>query len=219
MRRASFIYMIIALTLSAVGSAGASAEGSPEAVSVRVQHKLSIRENVHVSFKPGGQLPEGGYYYGVIVLKPYRHYTQKAPPPCSTSSDMERTDYGYPQPGHPVELALTPASSRTGHWCRGGAYIGAIYAVPHAPPCESRYPCRSEPNERSPCWEGTNGRKVCGTVAEPKGYTYPGGLPKPIAKGTLIVGRFSVTFQLRGSGDGKAVAHAGTRNSRRIARY
>jgi hypothetical protein len=53
------------------------------------------------------RLPEGGYYYAVIVLERYKHYTRKAPPPCATSSDMQKTDYGYPHPGQPVKLALT----------------------------------------------------------------------------------------------------------------
>jgi hypothetical protein len=81
---------------------------------------------VHLRFRAGGQLPKGGYYYAVIVLKPYRHYTAQAPPPCSTSSDMRRTDYGYPQADRSVSLALTPARSATNHWCPGGSYVGAV---------------------------------------------------------------------------------------------
>jgi hypothetical protein len=167
-----------------------------DATSVHVQRKLSIRENVHISFLSHGRLPEGGYYYAVIVLKPYRGYTRSHPPPCSTSSDMERTDYGYPRPDHSVQLALTPAQSSTGHWCRGGAYVGAVYAVLHAPPCESKYPCRSEPYKApSPCWEVEGGRKVCGVVALPKRYAYPESLPAPLASGARIVGRFNVVFK------------------------
>jgi 5-hydroxyisourate hydrolase-like protein (transthyretin family) len=161
-------------------------------VKVHVQRKLNVLENVHISFHPTGRLPEGGYYYAVIVLKPYRHYTKKHPPPCATSSDMEETDYGYPHPGRLVRLALTPATSTVGHWCRGGAYTGGVYAVPHAPPCESTYPCRSEPDERSPCFGP--GKRVCGVVKPPKRYAYPEGLPQPIAHGARIVGHFSVAF-------------------------
>jgi len=162
-------------------------------VHVHVQRKLAVRHNVYLSFA-AGKLPEGGYYYGVIVLKSYKKYTRTSPPPCSTSSNMQRTDYGYPQPNGRVALALTPARSSTGHWCPSGSYEGAIYAVPHTPPCESTYPCRSEPyTPPSPCWN-VEGRQVCGLVAYPRAYAYPDGLPVPLASGTTILGRFSVKF-------------------------
>jgi len=171
-----------------------SAMAQPAAVSVHVQHRLAARQNVHLAFQ-ARQLPEGGYYYGVIVLKPYKRYTRASPPPCSTSSNMQRTDYGYPQANGQVALALTPAQSSTGHWCPSGSYEGAIYAVPHAPPCESAYPCRSEPYKPpSPCWN-LEGHRVCGVVAQPRLYAYPDGLiVVPLASGTTIVARFSVKF-------------------------
>ena len=107
---------------------------------------------------------------------------------------MQRTDYGYPRPNGEVALALTPARSSTMHWCRGGSYAGAIYAVPHAPPCQSTYPCRSEPYEPpSPCWV-IEGHPVCGVVALPREYAYPDGLPAPLARGTSVVARFTVRF-------------------------
>lgn len=162
---------------------------SAETVSVRVQRKLAVRQNVHVTFH-ASQLPGGGYYYGVIVLRPYRNYTRSSPPPCSTSSNMQRTDYGYPQSSGVVSLALTPTQSSTKHWCRGGSYEGAIYAVPHPPPCESTYPCRSEPH-KEPCASVAPGC-VEGLVAHPTEYAYPDGLPAPLASGTTIVGRFSI---------------------------
>jgi hypothetical protein len=180
---------------SAAGTLGfaMSAVAMAETVPIHVQHKLAVRQNVHVTFR-SRQLPEGGYYYGVIVLKPYKKYRRSSPPPCSTSSNMQRTDYGYPQPNGEVALALTPAQSSTGHWCRGGSYEGAIYAVPHAPPCESTYPCRSEPSKPpSPCWD-IEGQRVCGVVAHPRVYAYPDGLPAPLASDTTIVGRFSIEF-------------------------
>lgn len=180
----------------ALGAVGLSLVGSAAAVagpvSVRVQHKLSARQNVRVTFR-ARPLPQGGYYYAVLVLKPYKHYTRSSPPPCSSSSDMQRADYGYPRNGQ-VALALTPAKSPAGHWCRGGAYAGAIYAVPHTPPCQGKYPCRSEPYEPpSPCWH-VGGHVVCGVVALPRHYAYPDGLPAPLARGTTIVGRFAVRF-------------------------
>ena len=176
-------------------STSASSNTQPATVSVHVQRTHNVRENVHISFRAESRLPAGGYYYAVIVLKPYRRYTRSAPPPCSSSSNMERTAYGYPQPDRSVRLVLSPARSVTRHWCRGGSYLGAVYAVPQAPPCESRYPCRSEPYELpSPCWEVEHGRKVCGVVALPRRYAYPQGIPAPLATGTRIVGHFSVVF-------------------------
>ena len=184
-----------ALALAVAGSTTAPAAIRPQAVSVHVQRRLSVLQNVHVSFQPTVRLPQGGYYYAVIVLEPYKRYTKAAPPPCASSSDMQRTDYGYPHAGRLVALALTPAHSKTGHWCRGGSYAGGIYAVPHAPPCNSAYPCRSEPYEApSPCFKLEGGHTVCGIVAQPKTYAYPEGLPRPLAQGTRIVGRFTVTF-------------------------
>ncbi|HEY1456950.1 MAG TPA: hypothetical protein VGF15_00400 [Solirubrobacteraceae bacterium] len=168
-----------------------AATTSAATVSVRVQRKLAVHQNVHITFR-ANQLPEGGYYYGVVVLKPYKQYTRSSPPPCSTSSDMQRTDYGYPQSSGEVALALTPAKSLTKHWCKGGVYEGAIYAVPHAPPCESAYPCHSEPY-KEPC-AGIAPGCVHGVVARPGEYAYPDGLPTPRATGTAIVGRFTVKF-------------------------
>jgi hypothetical protein len=164
-----------------------------EALTVHVERKLAVHQNVHITFR-AQKLREEGYYYAVIVLKHYKNYTRRSPPPCSTSSNMSRTNYGYPQPDELVSLALTPATSPTRHWCRGGFYEGAIYAVPHSPPCESTYPCHSEPYKPpSPCWN-IEGQRVCGLVARAKEYAYPDGLPGPLATGTTIVGRFTVKF-------------------------
>jgi hypothetical protein len=160
-------------------------------VSVRVQPKPATRQDVHVTFH-GPPLPEGGYYYAVIVLRPYKMYTQTSPPPCATSSDMRRTDYGYPSRSGRITLALTPAKSSVGHWCPGGRYVGAIYAVPHAPPCKDTYPCRSETYEE-PC-VGVRPGCVLGVVAEPGKWSYPQGPPAPLARGTTIVGRFALSF-------------------------
>lgn len=177
------------MTLAAIclmTAAAATAE-----VSVRVQHPLSVRQNVRLKFR-ARPLPEGGYYYAVIVLKPYKKYTRSSPPPCSTSSNMQITDYGFPQSKREVLLALTPAKSHTGHWCRGGTYAGGIYAVPHTPPCESTYPCRSEPYKK-PC-AGVAPGCLRGKVARPREWAYPQGPPKPLAYGTRIVGHFTVRF-------------------------
>jgi len=177
----------LAAGATALSFAGASVAGTT--VSVQVQHKLSVSKNVHIGFH-ARSLPGGGYYYAVIVLKPYKGYTRTSPPPCATSSDMQRTDYGVPASSGAVDLALTPAKSHTGHWCPEGNYLGAIYAVPHAPPCESTYPCRSEPY-KEPC-VGVRPGCVLGVVARPREWSYPQGLPTPLASGTSIVGRFTI---------------------------
>lgn len=172
------------LPLGAVASA---------AISPKILVTPNISRPVELSFD-APSLPEGGYYYAIIVLEPYGHYTRQYAPPCSLSSDMQRTAYGYPRAGR-VSLTLAPAASHTGAWCLGGSYQGAIYAVPHPPPCEATYPCRSEPYEPpSPCWS-LEGRQVCGVVAQPQGWAYPQGLPRPISKGARAVGWFVVRFR------------------------
>jgi hypothetical protein len=173
---------------------------SADALSVHVQRHLDVRQNVHITFH-AHKLPEHGYYYAVIVLKPYKNYKASSPPPCSPSSNMSAADYGYPQPDGEVKLTLTsiltPTEGPTKQWCPGGSYEGGVYAVPHPPPCESGYPCvRSEPYEkphRNPC-TGTPPRCVLGVVAVPGWYAYPDRLPKPLASGTRIVARFTVKF-------------------------
>jgi hypothetical protein len=165
--------------------------GSAYALSVHVQRQVAVHQNVHITFH-AHKVPEHGYYYAVIVLKRYREYTSNSPPPCSPSSNMFGTNYGYPQPTGVVALTLTPSeSSLTKHWCQGGSYEGGVYAVPHPPPCESTYPCRSEPYERH-----CQGGHAClpGVVIRPGSYVYPGHLPRPLASGARIVARFNVKF-------------------------
>ncbi|HTA05379.1 MAG TPA: hypothetical protein VK774_03360, partial [Solirubrobacteraceae bacterium] len=155
---------------------------------VHVQRSLVAAQNVHVAFR-ARRLPQGGYYYAVIVLTPYKKYTRTSPPPCATSSNMQGTDYGYPHPNGEVALTLAPAKSLTKHWCPGGRYLGAVYAVPHAPPCESTYPCRSEAYERH-----CGGACPHGIIKQPGVWKYPEGLPTPLSSGTRFVGRFTVAF-------------------------
>jgi hypothetical protein len=162
-----------------------------------VQRHLAVGQNVHITFR-AHKLPHHGYYYAVIVLKPYKKYTPNSPPPCSPSSNMSAADYGYPRPNGEVKLTLTsvltPTEAPTKQWCPGGFYEGGVYAVPHPPPCESRYPClRSEPYKIPPQCFTSAGRQYCGLVL-PKGWRYPEGLPKPLASGTRIVARFTVRF-------------------------
>jgi hypothetical protein len=194
MRLRLYLVVIGVAALFTGHALAASAAGQPDKVVVRVQPKPSISESVRVSFHPAQALPAGGYYYAVIVLKPYKHYTRIAPPPCAVSSDMQKTAYGYAHPGRAVSLALTRTTSSQHRWCHGGTYIGAIYAVPNPPPCEAKYPCSSEYSEASPCWEVEPGHRVCGVVARPRAYAYPAGLPAALEKGTRIIGYFRVTF-------------------------
>jgi hypothetical protein len=191
--RRRFLHLLIVSVVMLTAAGSVSASAGIQAVSIRVQRKLSVTGDVHISFHVQ-RLPKGGYYYAVIVLERYKHYTRKAPPPCATSSDMQKTDYGYPHPGQPVKLALTPAKSAIRHWCPGGAYTGAVYAVPHAPPCESTYPCRAEPYEPPGNLCPGSPHPCFGIVAQPRDYEYPQGPPVPLAKGARIIGRFQVTF-------------------------
>jgi hypothetical protein len=182
--------------LAALLVAGLIASSVPpaQALTVHVQRTPRARSDVGLHFAAPA-LPEGGYYYAVVVLRPYKHYTRDSPPPCSTSSDMQRTDYGWPGAHGRVVLALTPAKSKTRHWCRGGRYEGAVYAVPHPPPCESSYPCYAEPY-KGPC-AGAAPPCVHGIIARPKEWEWPDPLPRPRASGTSIVGRFTVVFPAR----------------------
>ncbi len=100
---------ILSLALSAIALAAT--------VSVHVQHKPAVRQNVHLTFR-AKQLPEGGYYYGVIVLKPYKKYTRASPPPCSTFeqhathrlrlSAGQRTGGACPYSGENLDRTLVP---------------------------------------------------------------------------------------------------------------
>ncbi len=172
--------LVATVALGLAGESGASAEKLGPVFVHTSQPNISA--NVRVSFRPIGHLPRGGYYYSVVVLSYLRGTTS---PKCAISSDMARTNYGFPRPGRFVELSLYPARAGTGHWCMGGVYAGAIYAVPHKPPCSSAYPCYG----KRACGGGT----VCGVVAIPY-YSYPGGLPAAIDRHTRIVGRFRIVF-------------------------
>jgi hypothetical protein len=154
---------------------------------VKVPRSPSLTANVAVSFRPRTGLPRGGYYYAVVVLVSYPRYPGAGQAPsCAISSDMHRTDYGYPHHGHPVGLTLLPASSAENTWCAGGTYEGAVYAVPHKPPCSKVYPCYG----KSSC----GAVPFCGVLPYPAPYSYPGGLPKPLDRSTRTVGRFMLRF-------------------------
>jgi hypothetical protein len=177
-------FPIALLLLAAVSVSAAAAGISP--VSVQAPAHPSVQGNVAISFRPRGALPPGGYYYAVIVLENYAR-TNNGVPPCAVSSDMHRTVYGHPHPGRAVRLTLFPARSSEKHWCTGGTYVGAVYAVPHRPPCSRAYPCYGK--------RACGGLPFCGVVVRPEQpYSYPGGLPKPIDRTSRIVGHFQVHF-------------------------
>jgi hypothetical protein len=153
------------LCLVAAASAASPALGP---VSVHVAPHLSIDANPRIKFRPHGKLPPGGYYYAIVVLQHYSGAPQKTPPACAISSNMERTDYGYLHRGRPVSLTLLPAQSSARHWCAGGTYTGAVYAVPHKPPCSYYYPCTGKSAEVSLCEKfQTPPPCVAGTVPAP----------------------------------------------------
>lgn len=192
MRQEVRALIVSALALVLVGTASASAAIQLGPVSVKVSRRPSVGGNVGVSFSTRGHLPDGGYYYAVIVLEEYPAALQSAHPSCAVSSDMRRTQYGYPHRGRPVGLTLTPAPSSSNHWCPGGRYVGAIYAVPHRPWCSRSYPCYGTSTQNSSCWK-IEGRVVCGVAVVPR-FSYPGGLPKPIDRTARVVGHFQISF-------------------------
>jgi hypothetical protein len=186
----ALILTVPALALAGLQSASAASRLGP--VSVTLSRQPSIGGTVRVGFQPRGHLPNGGYYYAVVVLKEYARHSQGAPPQCAISSDMRRTQYAYPHGGRALSLTLKPASSASGHWCPGGSYVGAVYAVPHKPRCGGSQPCYGHSTQTGSCWQ-VEGRLLCGVVAIPT-YSYPGGLPKPIDHSARVVGHFQVGF-------------------------
>jgi hypothetical protein len=158
----------ILATLLITCTAVASSATTPGLVSVTVPKHPSVLRNVQVSFRPHGRLPRGGYYFAVLVLQNYERASKRSPPQCALSSDMKKTDYGYPHGRGSIRLTLAPAKSAENNWCPGGVYAGAIYAVPHKPPCNASYPCYGRQSVTSPCWELEGGHTVCGVVAMPE---------------------------------------------------
>ena len=200
-----------ALTVGAA-CAGIAVAAAPERpLGVHVPAHPDTRGGVAISFTPTVHLPRGGYYYAVAVLERYPGYSPSTPPPCALSSDMRRTAYAYAHARRSLRLMLIPALSAQHRWCAGGAYAGALYAVPHKPACSAAYPCTGRSTVLSPCW-GVEGRVVCGVVANPEphptagepptpapkgqppSYSYPGGVPVPVDRSARIVARFQLRF-------------------------
>ena len=184
--------LVVGFAAVAAAADGATATGPFTPVSVSVPANPSTAGDVHVSFQPRGRLPRGGFYYAVLVLRDYG--TAGGPPACAISSDMAVTEYRSASGGRRLGLTILPARSSEGRWCAGGSYLGALYAVPHAPHCSYSSPCYGHTTQLSgPCWILGEGRRVCGVVANPS-YSYPGGLPRPLDSSSRIIGRFTVRF-------------------------
>src|ERR1700682_5223980 len=86
----------VALLATGASASALIFAGSAHALSVHVQRHVAVRQNVHITFH-AHKLPEHGYYYAVIVLRPYKKYTATSAPTCSPSSNMYAADYGYPR--------------------------------------------------------------------------------------------------------------------------
>jgi hypothetical protein len=183
--RAFVAIAAVSATAAAVAAAAPATGEWSRKVAVSVPARPSPAGNVTVRFTPHARLPRGGFYYAVAVLEHYGTGSGAAPS-CAISSDMHRTEYGHRAHSGRVHLTLLPAPSAAGQWCPAGSYQGAIYAVPHPPPCTPTYPCYG----RSSC--GPAGG-VCGVVPYYT-YSYPGGLPPPLDRRSRIIGRFEIVF-------------------------
>jgi hypothetical protein len=200
-RRHLAAFMAVALVV--LGCASALAASRSATVSVAVPRHPSVAGDITISFKPREPLPSGGYYYAVAVLT--RYYAKHlASARCARASNMEYTEYDYPSPGKPVSLTLSPEKWRlasgettTLDWCRGAAYRGAVYAVPHGKPCRRSEPCYGH-STAPECYEGeplcSDGRQVYGIIQRRK-HEQPGELPPPRDSSTRIIAYFRVRFE------------------------
>lgn len=165
MDRKRIVVLAVLVAFAAIAAGGASA-ASTGLLALRVPRHPSVTRNLSISFHPRRRLPRGGYYYAVAVLVDYPRYSPAGQPPCAVSSNMQKTEYGYPGRDGRVRLSLLPAPSSETRWC-GGKYKVAVYAVPHPPPCSSAYPCYGK-EAQSSCWEFPDGSRACGVVAGPE---------------------------------------------------
>jgi hypothetical protein len=168
MLRVVYVAAVATVVWVVTGLSSTQATAPLGPVAVQVPQSPPVTQAVTITFHPRGRLPRRGYYYAVIVLERYEQASLKTPPSCAVSSDMRKTAYGYSRGNHRIHLTLTPAESASNHWCPGGTYTGAIYAVPHKPPCNGYYSCYGKSAVNGSCWEVEGGHVVCGVVAHPK---------------------------------------------------
>lgn len=163
-------------------------------IAVHVPGHPSTAGGVTISFRPHPALANGGYYYAVAVLTKY-YAKRRLPPPCSATSNMGSTEYAYPA-GYgskgptPISLTLSPGESSP--WCPA-TYKGAIYAVPHAPPCHRGSLCTGPE-----CYEGEL-RCANGELQPPRGIIphrvlAPGELPPPRDRSIRTIAYFTIRF-------------------------
>jgi hypothetical protein len=192
-----YVIALAALALSATGFFATLATATATSIPVKVPSHPRPSGDVRISFLPRGQLPSGGYYYAVLVIT--KHSAQHlASASCAEESDMQDTAYGYPNPHRPLSLTLAPAkpapaASKTPDWCAGAVYTGAVYAVPHAPPCRKSAPCygtRPECHDGEPLCFG--GRQAHGKLSIRREGT--GKLPQPRDNSTRMIARFQIHF-------------------------
>jgi hypothetical protein len=170
---------------------------------VEVPRHPRVSGSFTVSFRLWEPLPSGGYYYAVVVLT--KHDAKRfSRAQCTQSSEMTDTEYGYPDAGHELHLSLSPEKSEpfSGEpepldWCAEATYKGAIYAVPHAPPCTRREPCYGHttapecyPGEPR-CYEGKHKPLYGKPIMHRR---KPGGLPTPRDNATRMIAYFRVHF-------------------------
>jgi hypothetical protein len=206
MSRRRYLSILVAGALVAVGWSSALAAAKPRPIAVTVPRHPRVSGNFTISFRPREPLPNGGYYYAVVVLtKRYAKRLSRAR--CAQASDMADIEYGYPD-GHKLNLRLDPETSAPSEgqptrldWCAGATYKGAIYAVPHAPPCSPSEPCYGHttapecyPGEPR-CNEGKYERRPKGKPAIFR--RKPGELPTPQDSATRVIAHFRVHFARR----------------------
>ncbi len=202
MPRKHCILILAVVVLVASGMASALAAIKPKPVSVEVPRHPRIVGDFTIGFRSREPLPNGGYYYAVVVLTKY-YAKHPSSVRCAQASNMDYTEYGYPGPGRPVYLRLSPEKSAltTGEplpldWCSGATYQGAVYAVPHGLPCRRSEPCYGH-STAPECYAGealcSGGKQLHGKVRNRRRHA--GELPEPRDSSTRIIAHFRVPFR------------------------
>lgn len=205
MPRGHYISILAAGVLLTVGWSSAFAATKPTPIAVTVQRPPRISGNLTIGFRPREPLPSGGYYYAVVVLTK-RYAKRLSLARCAQGSDMADTEYGYPDGGPRLNLSLSPETSAPSEgqptpldWCAGATYKGAIYAVPHAPPCLRTEPCYGHTTAPE-CYAGETWCREGKFQPRGKLKMYrrkPGELPTPKDSATRVIAHFRVHFARR----------------------
>jgi hypothetical protein len=197
---------VVAMALGA--GHGASAGNASRPNTLQVPRHPKVTGAFTISYLPARTLPSGGYYYAVAVVNKTDavHFDTEH---CAKESLMTDTEYGYPKARARLRLRIAPERGPAGpslRWCTGATYIGAVYAVPHPPPCSRGEPCYGRPGGTPECYPGERRpgpRFYCreGKVQyiPVKGIVRPrkgggGTLPAPLDASAHIVARFHLTI-------------------------